>query len=557
MLAAKEEPRRKFLFRSLDSPSEAIFLSACVLFAFLIRFSFVPQESVINGDGVYYTILGERFVSGDFAGGISAYWSPLYSVLTGFSSLLFTQREFAGRFVSLVAGSFLIFPAYFLVRDFFGRSSAYVASILLIFHPFLIKSSGWVMTESVYTIVLTTCVLLGWHSLSTRDSRAFLITGLLIGTAFLLKPEAIGYLILILGFTLAAEFFGRSHSFHRIGLNSLILVLGCAVLCVPYCFYLHHKTGAWTLSQKITINLPAADFDGELLSLSRDGRMTMKDRIWGDDYETEFQPEITTVKPPSHTSDLNSFASSVYVLGFQAVVLLGKQLRNYFPAILPVLFAIFAIAGFFYGRWTRTRLSKEIYLFSFVFCTLLGYAASAVELRYLFPLIPLLIAWAAHGIVAFGEWLAKCIAAVFPTRRETMPALVTICILILALGWSVPYFFRVLKPNNISNEPVEEKAAGLWIKEHSSRVSPTLISSNITAAFYANAKHLYLPDEELSKVVEYARFRQADYLVFSERRRSDAAAFLADKNSSLGDLNLVYHDQHNADYEVLVYQLNY
>ena len=120
----------------------------------------------------------------------------------------------------------------------------------------------------------------------------------------------------------------------------------------------------------------------------------------------------------------------------------------------------------------------------------------------------------------------------------------------------MPQFFLILKRDDITNIPFEEKAAGIWIKEHSSQVQPVVISTHITPAFYANAKHLYLPAEDLSTVVEYARSRRADYLVFSERRKLDAA-FLTDKNSLLRDLNLVYHDQQYADHEVLVFQLNY
>lgn len=542
--------------RSFSLSAEGLFLFSCVLLAFAIRYFFIPHDNVINGDGAYYTILGERFVSGDFAGGISAYWSPFYSVLTGVSSLFFTDREFSGRFVSLLAGSLLIIPAYFLIRDFFGRSAAYVGSVLLTLHPFLIKSSGWAMTESVYTLILTTCVLSGWYALSKGNARIFLVTGLLLGLAFLTKPEAIGYLLLMLPLTLAARFFGPDKSLVRCGLNYLILLLGFGFFFLPYCLHLHNKTGTWTLSQKIAVNLPAADFEGTFLGLSGDGRITLKDRLWGDDYQTEYRPGISDANASPDSVALQGFASDMYILGSKALFLLRKQLREYFPVILPIPFAIFAIAGFFLAPWTRIRAAKEIYLFSFVTCTLLGYAASAVELRYLFPIIPLLIVWASRGITEVSEWLARIVKSVFPTRREVKPLVLATCILILLLGWSVPRFVLALKPDDITNVPFEEKNAGLWIKEHSNQAQPIVLSSHITPAFYAKAKHLYLPDEDLSTVVEYAKRRGVDYLVFSERRSGDTAAFVTEKNSPLRDLNLVYQDQQNATHRVLIYQLS-
>lgn len=558
MSPAKEKLDTSIRSRPILLSAESFLLLACTFLAFLIRCYFVPPDTVINGDGAYYTILGERFVSGDFSGGISAYWSPLYSVLTGFSSLLFADRDFSGRFVSLVAGALLIIPAYFLIRDLFGRNAAYLGSILLIVHPFLIKSSGWVMTESVYTLILTTCILSGWRALSKMDWRLFLITGLLIGIAFLTKPEAIGYLLLMLVLLVAAKFIHRRISFARTGFNCLLLSFGFSFFFLPYYLYLHQKTGVWTLSQKIAVNLPAADFDGDLLSLTRDKRMTVNDRLLGDDYDTKNLTEVPAVKPAPAPApfSFSGVASDASILGSKAVILLRHQLRNYFLAILPIPFALFAIAGFFLGTWSWARAEKEIFLTSFVMCTLLGYAASSVELRYLFPLIPILIAWAARGIAEFSDTLSRSLRTVLPLRRAINPMILSICLLILLLGALILPFSTVLQPDDITNVPFEEKQAGLWITEHSDEAHPVIISSHITPAFYAHAKHLYLPKEDLSTVVEYARFRRADYLIFSERRKNDAAAFAAATDGPLRDLDLVYEDRQNLGHQILVYQLN-
>lgn len=536
---------------------ERVFMAACVAVAFVIRYFLIPHDSVINGDGVYYTLLGERLVSGDIDGGISAYWSPLYSALTGIFSLVFSDREFAGRCVSLLAGSLLVVPGYRLIDVFFGRLSAYIGTVLLVFHPFLIKSSGWVMTESLYTLVFTICVLFGWYAVTCGCTRVFLVTGLLLGAAFLIKPEAIGYLVLMLAFTFAPKFFNSKAGYLRPARNYLVLLGGFLLIFAPYFFFLHHKTGQWTLSQKIAVNLPAADFEGDFLSLTADGRMTMKDRIWGDDYETEYKPDAAPADPARRSFSVERLYTDARILGAKSVTLLKKQFRDYFPAILPLPFLILAVAGFFRRPWTKMRAAKEVYLFSFVACTLIGYAASTVELRYLFPIIPILIAWAANGVVEFGRWSASTVRAVSGTSRKISPASIAFCVLLVLLGSMTPLFFNVFKPDDMSTVPFEERNAGLWIKEHAERSNPLVMSSNITAAFYAGARHLYLPDEDLSTVVRYAKSRQADYLVFSERRTKDASAFLEDRDGSLAELKLAYHDEQNPDYEIRVYQLTY
>jgi len=56
----------------LKFSKERIFILSSVFLTFLIRFIFIPQNTVINGDGIYYATLGKKMISGDLYGGISA-----------------------------------------------------------------------------------------------------------------------------------------------------------------------------------------------------------------------------------------------------------------------------------------------------------------------------------------------------------------------------------------------------------------------------------------------------------------------------------------------------
>lgn len=528
-----------------------------VIAAFIVRYVLIPTDTVINGDGVYYTILGERFVSGDFSGGISAYWSPLYSVMTGIFSQLFNDREFGGRFVSLVAGALLVVPSYYLIEEFVGGRAAFIGSVLLVFHPFLIQASGWVMTESVYTLILTSCVLYGWYALSRGDRRAYLLTGLLLGAAFLTKPEAIGYLVLVFVLMIGAKIFSTKKNLSRLLANYLIVLLGFSVFFLPYFFHLRQKTGEWTLSQKIAVNLPAIDYEGDLLALTSNGRMTMMDRIWGDDYETEYRTASVQDGNPAPSFQFSQLGSTVSILGLRTAELVKKQVRDYFPAVLPIPFIIVAIVGFFRRPWTRLRAAKEVFLLSFVMCTLVGYAASSVELRYLFPLVPILIAWVASGAVEFARWLTDSIREIAgrPYRIVNIEV-ASVFTLVLLLAAFTPLFFAVFGTEEPGRVPYEEKTAGLWIKDHEGSSRPVIMAPNILPAFYAGAKHLYLPDEDLSTVIEYARRRQVDYIVFSKRRTKASAVVPSDDKGVPPDLKLLYHREIDENRGVSIYQLD-
>jgi 4-amino-4-deoxy-L-arabinose transferase-like glycosyltransferase len=533
---------------------EKVFVSASVTTAFFVRLLLAPSNSVINGDGIYYVSLGQKFISGDLDGGISAYWSPLYSALCGLFSLLFSDTEFAGRFVSIVAGSLVIIPVFLLIREFYGRAAAYIGSSLIVLHPMLITSSGWVMTESVYTLTFISCIWVFWRTLSQRRVSGFLLTGALFGAAFLIKPEAVGFLGLVPVLLIVAAYFGPRGAFRRFMFGYFVVLLGFLILFLPYVIFLHSKTGQWTISQKIAVNLPAVDYEGELLKLAPSGKMTMKDRIWGDDYQTEFSSGSTGAPAASKPYDITKLSSDFKILGTKALTLLKKQLRDYLPAMLPYACLLLAIIGMFRKSWTRKRAARELFLLSFVFCTLLGYAASSVELRYLVPLIPILIAWTANGIVEFGKWTMGSIASLQGVKRRS-PIFAQAIILICILASFAITILNTSVSGDLQNMPIEEKLAGTWIKDHSDGSAPLVMSANNTVAFYARARHIYLPDETLPAVIDYARQRKVDYVVISERRKGFTPTLDLAPTHSSEELELIYRDTHAEGFAIYVYRL--
>lgn len=559
--SSKEKEINKTQAGVLTFSKKKIFILACAFFALLIRFFCIPQDSVINGDGVYYATLGEKIISGDVYGGISAYWSPLYSLLVGISSLFFSDSEYAGRIVSVLAGTLLIVPAYFLVRNLYGRLPACFGIILLSVHPLLIKSSGWVMTESLYTLIFTTGILSTWYALRDGKAQYFFITGLLFGMAYLTKPEAIGFLGLLFILIIGAKFFRRKISFRRYVAGYLVLLAGFMIFFLPYIIFLHKKTGHWTISQKIMVNFPAADYDGDLLKLTKDKQITMQDRIWGDNYETENRqavaPSSAEKSPAASGSIWSRVNSTVRILGSKTVIFLKKQFKEYIPELIPYLFILIAIVGFFYKPWTRLRAAREIFLFSFFITTLIGYALSAVELRYLFPVIPILICWVANGIVSFSDWTSKSLTNLLRTNRKINPLFIQIFTLLVLVALLIPLFARHFKPAELQRVPLEEKQAGLWIKNNSDSSPLVVLSSHATVAFYAGAKHLFIPDEDFSTVLEYARNRKVNYLIFSRRRiKNTPNAFPSDNQNLPQDLQIVYQDEQSPDYKIIVYRLS-
>lgn len=533
---------------------EVAFPGVFVLLAFLLRFFLIPQDTTINGDGIYYVTHGLKIISGNLSDGISAYWSPLYSILIGISTLFFQDTEFAGRIVSVVAGSLLVIPSYVLIREFFGNRPAYIGTILVVIHPSLIASSEWVMTESLYALVFTTAVLLGWFALKTVKVTTFFATGLLLGVAYLTKPEAAFFVALFSVFALGRKFFRPKTNLRSLAAGYLILLTGFLVFFLPYVIFIHQKTGLWTISQKLFSNSTFNDSDRGMLKLTDDGQTTMQDRIWWDVYQTENkQPQISrSVEHGSANGTSSRF--DITELTLKTLNNLKKQLKEHTRTILPFPFLLIAAIGFFMGQWTMQRAAKETYLLSFVACTFLGYAVTVIELRYLYALIPILLGWVAFGIASFGDFVSKTFERYLRAGSKIKPVLIQTLILILLAISLEPLFSFYFGPAQIQDTPLEEKLAGLWLKDHSEPGS-LVMAPNATVAFYAGARHTFLPDEEFSTILEYARRKKVDYVVLNERRlRNRQDAFrLAEEHSN--ELKLVFQDSQIQNYEVRIYRM--
>jgi 4-amino-4-deoxy-L-arabinose transferase-like glycosyltransferase len=549
---------------TLPLSNKIIFVLGCAMAAFLIRFFLVSQYSVIEWDGVYYANLGERIISGDFYGGISAYWSPLYCFFIGISYPFFQNSESAGRFVSIIAGVLLIFPVYFLIRDFFGQLPAYFGTILVVIHPMLIVSSLWVMTESVYTLIFTTIMLTGWHALRKGKARVFFLTGLLFGAAYLVKPEAIGFVGLFFVLTLGAKFFRSNLTFRTLLKGYSLLLLGFAIFFLPYAGFLHQKTGRWTISQKLQNNVAVInESEGEGLRKFTDDRQTTKlDQLFGDVYETG-QPKkpfllVSSSLDSLHTSSDIQRGSGIKRHLVRIFYNLKKEVKQYILQELFPFFYLFipiAIIGFFYKPWTRLRTAKEIYLFSFFIFTLFGYAASVMGMRYLIPIIPILTCWIAQGIFGFSDWATKSSSRFLRTNHKFKPIFAQVFTLIILIASMIFSLSQMISLDNVKDIPFEEKQAGLWIKNQT-KSQPLIMASAPIVAYYAGAKQIYLPDEESFEVLDYAKRKKVNYLIVSSRRKHETPnAFPPDEQSFPEEFKLVYKDEQYPGYEILVYQL--
>jgi 4-amino-4-deoxy-L-arabinose transferase-like glycosyltransferase len=518
-----------------ESRRELKIVLAWTLAAFALRLAvLLCFEQVISPDGVEYVAHARRLAAGDIAGGMSTYWPPLYPALVGLASLVLRDAEFAGRFVSAVAGALLVIPSHRLARRWYGRRVARTCAALIALHPLLVYYSTALLTESTYTLLFTCGVLSGWSALKGIRARDYALTGAVFGACYLLKPEACGFILLLL-FMLAARWFLMKTSIHFLKARlqhssvaaALALVAGFVVAASPQLLYIRWSAGEWYLSGKTS------------------GHLLQGARAAGGD------------SSPARVSGLTD-AATVFVR-------LLKALRfeyEIFNLIFPTAFVLLVALGLFRRRWTRARTLRELYLLAFVASALAGYAVTLPNIRFLAPLLPPMLCWVSKGTLEFAAWARETLARLrvaerFKARAGRIIAPLTVALLVASLAPLFVYLMRGDKWGDYYGQ----KRAGVWIKEHEANGgarAPTIISTVPVAAFYAEGRNVALTeDEDYDSLLSRARREGARYVVVNERdfKHMNTLRALLDARSEHRGLRLAREFAEAPDQRVLVYEV--
>ena len=524
---------------------EWLLVSSYASLALLIRLS-LRFEPAITYDGVFYARLGQNLVSGNFKEGLSTYWSPLYPLLIGLSSLVFPDLEFAGRFVSVLAGALLVIPVYLLIRSYYGRDAATVGALLIVFYPELIYYSTLVLTESTYTLLFVAGILTGRVALSSGKGKLFFLTGMIFGACYLVRPEAIGFIVLLVIITLSLIFFHDRIRYRKILLNVLTLSFGFILLSLPYLLFLQQETGRWTISEKLRAN-QATNWKRRWHTLIEGGQITLWDQLIAGARVEGTVADGVEPRPSPAVSDPSGFILSS-IKGLYEEYLMFSQ-------VIPPLLILLAGLGLFRTKWSRERAGKETYLLLFLISTLAGYAVLIQNVRFLIPLIPIVICWSARGVIEFENWLLESGAPIFRSRflflrnRRFLRSLIVGVIILTLLPSTVSFINR-------RKRIWDPKPVAAWIKRHSDS-TPLIMSTSPAVAFYAGARIINLPYEEYPVVIEYAKRKEVDYIMVEEQDLADRPLlkFLLDEHGRHPGLRLVYENGDTPKHKVRVFEL--
>ena len=446
--------------------------------AFVLRIFLVLFPEVIYSDGTEYIRYAKQILSGNWGGSKAP---PLYSVLIALVSLLTSNFESAGIWVSVIFGTLVILPVFYLGREIFNEKVGILSALFAVVHPYLYLSSGSVLTESVYHFLLTSAVLFGWHAFRRGRFRDILLFSLFTSLAYFTRPEAIGFLIV---FSFWAFFIHppqeKRDALKRIGI-AVLAILCFLVFSSPYLYQLRRDTGRWEISKKFSISIGSVSGEetGSLESFTRTKKITL----------VSFVKQPLTVLKKIGVGWLQALYK--FQLGFH-----------------PLLFVL-AVLGFAWSMRGGSSKKGSFYLLSyFIFYLGLLLPFLWIARRYTSLISTIAIPWASLGFISLTDWITPRLKE--GRWKREFPALFLLFVLLVIFIQGIVVHER--DPRFVQRE------IGLWMKDHLSK-NGKIMSRLPQEAFYAEMPWVRMPEKSYEEIMEAVRSQGIQYLIIDERVR--------------------------------------
>lgn len=238
-------------------------LSTLVAALALRAFALVLTSGAIDGEGAEYARLAQNLLQGNGYTGIAEegrqlFFPPLFPFAIAAVSLVTRDAELAGRMLSLTMGTLTVLPTYLIALRMYDRRTAAVAAIFVTCFPFLIYLSTTVNCEITYLTLVLTALYLAMAAIETPTPRRLLSSGAFYGLAYLVRPEAIAYMLVSV-ILIFFNILGRYNANKIIALARVGLMLGSfCLVAAPYVAWLSIQTGQFRIEGKSPLNITTA-----------------------------------------------------------------------------------------------------------------------------------------------------------------------------------------------------------------------------------------------------------------------------------------------------------
>ncbi|MFQ5713021.1 MAG: ArnT family glycosyltransferase [Candidatus Scalinduaceae bacterium] len=500
---------------------------------------------VIQNDSVAFIQNAEYFANGDFLSGLRHNYHPLYSLIMAGLYKIVPNMELSGTIISIFFGTLTVIAFYLIGKGIFDQRIAFVSSIILAFHPYAVRFSADIISESTYFFFFTSALGLGFFAITNRKLLLFALTGICTAFAYLTRPEGIGIIFIVICWCLLKDLAKFKVIWKEKIVSILILVVSFLVFSSPYLIYIKKETGAWHLTKKKSLS-----------------RMAGIEKMLSDPKNELAKHQVKSNSPPSPSHQTPSRPhpgeqsnSGLKSLGqaqdkdkgnatksnadiTKQAISNGVNLRTHLESVLyiakkylstfhPFLF-IFLIIGVI--NWTRIKRER---LFGFyittiiIFYLFILYRLNITQIasygdifqypsrRHLMPIVIPAIFCIGVGVCAIGTWVRERFQIDrlrFGFKEVLLRSawVVQLIILVIVVGVLLP---KTLKPQGLDKMGVKE--VGRWIRENSDKPSPAILSASARNAYYAGGEHIQMGS--VGNALSIARAKKVDYILITHK----------------------------------------
>lgn len=475
-------------------------LTAFVVFAFLIRLPLIFFPEGIYNDGVEYIRIAKHILGGNWSEG---FVPPVYPVLIVALSFVVRDFEVAGILISVFFGAAVILPVYHFAKALFDGRTAIITVIFAVFQPLFFVYSGSVLTESTYYFIVAMTALFGWLAFARGRVVHVLLFSFLAAMAYLTKPEGIGFLLVFVVWVICINPPGQDKRLFRTRLWMAILALVCFIIVsLPYLAQIRKDLGSWQISKKAGVSIGTIQQDEE-------------------EGARESAPQV-----PKRRVDISALVKNPFSLFAKVSLGFLEGLLKFQQGFTPYLF-LFAIIGFLRQVNGRYPWKPNLYILSnvlFFFGLVLPFFW--ITKRYTSQMMPMVLPWAAFGFWSVVSWSYKSLE----NRHLKRKGFNALCLGIIVLALLTQ---GVLSAGRGHRQI--QKDVGLWMKANLPG-NVKFMSRLPQEGFYAQMPWTRIKKTTYGEILIEARSQGANYLVIDDVILKNVKDFR--ENMARGDLLL-------------------
>ncbi|MEE9269051.1 MAG: glycosyltransferase family 39 protein [Candidatus Krumholzibacteria bacterium] len=465
-------------------------LALIFAFAVLWRVLMLFHYKMIDTDAAYYGAVARFFAEGHWERGLDPVWPPFYPWMMSIPVRLGLSLEASGILVSLLASAGCVVCCYFLARVIAGPRVGIMAAVVAAVHPRLVIISQSLLTEALYLFLTGTALALFCQSFQVvcrdvngRASIGIFLTGIVLACAFLTRPEAVIFFVLLLAVTAGRAILqlARRQTL-RMFLVPLLLVAGFLVPSMPYLYDVAKTEGRWIIGEKGALNF----------------YLTYRDAYKAEGIQVQ-PSDYATITGASGERKPGNYHVGEFIRRRPGMVVrrtlgnLPSAILNKIPSLMYWPLMLLAISGIAYRRGVPRSMYETLFG---VWILVIAVAISPLFLmrRFFAAALTPLIVWSAIGLEEL--------------RYRTSRRVFAWSAVVAVVGFCAYTNYSLGK----RSWPVLYKEAGTWLKSNAAN-SVVLTGRKPEVSFYAGSEFRPLEVQNIEELEEYLQSERITHLV--------------------------------------------